>query len=394
MRTLLQNARIIAPNRIFQGSVETEDGKITRINQGFNADPLDGDLIIDLKELYLSPGFIDVHTHGAGGCDFMDGSLDAVVTACRTHLSYGTTAILPSTLCSTDQKLSDTFTYVSQAMEIKEKMPEILGLHLEGPFLSPLQSGAMNPQYIQKISKQEYERLIKLCPIIRMWTVAPELEGALEMGRWMRENNIIASIGHSDAVFEDIQHAIENGYTKVTHLFNAMSRLVRKDALMYPGVAESSLFFDDLIVEVIADGRHLPVSLLKLIYKCKGAEHICLVTDSMRAAGQDVNESIIGNLQEGQKVEIDDGVAYMVGRKSFGGSVCTADRLVRTMYKNVSVPLFEAVYMISVVPAKMMGLFHRLGSISVGKDADLLIFDDNVEIGLVMTKGEIAVNNL
>ena len=230
--------------------------------------------------------------------------------------------------------------------------------------------------------------------MIRRWSVAPELPGALEMGRWLAGKGIIASIGHTDAVYEDMEAAVENGYTMVTHLYNGMSRLTRKNALQYLGAAESSLCLDDLTVEVIADGMHLPLSLLKLVFKAKGADKVCLVTDSMRAAGTDVKESILGSLESGQRVEIEDGVAFMPGRGSFGGSVATTDRLVRTMVKGVGVPLTDAIRMMSLTPARVLSIDGRKGSIGVGKDADIVLFDKDIDIKMVMCRGQIWVDRI
>ena len=319
----------------------------------------------------------------------MDGSIEAIVTACRTHMLHGTTALLPTTLSSRDEELFENLANIDRAAGIKEDMPEILGVHLEGPYFSPAQNAAQDRRYIKEPVREEYERIYANCPSIRIWSVAPELPGAREMGRWMRANGIIGSIGHSDAVYEDVESAVENGYSMITHFFNGMSRLTRRDAKMYLGVAESGLCFDDLTVEIIADGCHLPPSLLKLIYKVKGPDRICLVTDSMRAAGTDVSESTLGSLKNGQRVVIENGVAYMPGKTSFGGSVATADRLVRTMYRLADVPLTEAVKMMTATPARVLGVNDRIGSVAPGMDADLLLFDEEISVSLVMTKGKV-----
>ena len=314
MATIIQNAVVLTPFRKVFGSVVVEGSSIAQVLPGENAPIQDGDLLIDAGGRYLSPGFIDLHTHGAGGCDFMDGSIEAIVTACRTHMLHGTTALLPTTLSSRDEELFENLANIDRAAGIKEDMPEILGVHLEGPYFSPAQNAAQDRRYIKEPVREEYERIYTNCPSIRIWSVAPELPGAREMGRWMRANGIIGSIGHSDAVYEDVESAVENGYSMITHFFNGMSRLTRRDAKMYLGVAESGLCFDDLTVEIIADGCHLPPSLLKLIYKVKGPDRICLVTDSMRAAGTDVSESTLGSLKNGQRVVIENGVAYMPGK--------------------------------------------------------------------------------
>ncbi|HYE80622.1 MAG TPA: N-acetylglucosamine-6-phosphate deacetylase [Clostridia bacterium] len=396
MRTVFVNAKVITPYRLIaeDGGIIAEEGKIIEVFEDGKLEKLPDDTVIDAEGLYLSPGFIDIHTHGAGNADFMDGTVEAVCTACRTHMQYGTTSIVPTTLSSRQDEHYTNLKNIEKASKINDNMPEILGIHVEGPYFSPEQNGAQDSKHIREIDPEEYKNILEFCPFIIRWTVAPEVPGGLDMGRWLHENGIVASIGHSNAVYEDVVRACENGYSTITHFFNGMSRLIRKNALMYLGVAESGLLLDDLIVEIIADGKHLPPSLLKLIYKAKGADRICLVTDSMRAAGLDVNESIIGSLTNGQRVEIEDGVAYMPGRRSFGGSICTADRLIRTMVELADVPLVEAVKMLTLVPAKVLKVDNRKGSLMAGKDADIILFDEDINIKLVMVKGNVRVNKL
>jgi len=395
MKILIENANIVTPYRIIpNGYVSIENGRIESFGEGKPDAASEYARVIDAQGRYLSPGFIDLHTHGAGGADFLDGTVEAVCTACRTHMLHGTTAIMPTTLSCPDDELFRIFGKIEEASGITENMPEIIGVHLEGPYFSPKQNMAQDARFIKYPSREEYERIYSKGPMIRRWSVAPELPGALEMGRWLSEKGVIASIGHTDAVYEDIVAAAENGYSMVTHLFNGMSRLTRKNAIQYPGAAESSLCVDELTVEVIADGKHLPPSLLKLIFKTKGADRVCLVTDSMRAAGTDAKESILGSLESGQRVEIEDGVAFMPDRSSFGGSVATTDRLVRTMVKQVGVSLLDAVKMMTLVPARTARLDGRKGSIGIGKDADVVLFDDEINICMVMVKGNIWVDRI
>lgn len=391
MKNLIVNAKVVTPYRVlpFGTSVVTADSKIIGVTQDA-VDPASFDgKVVDANGLFLAPGFIDTHTHGAGNCDFMDGDMESVLHACRTHMQYGTTSIVPTTLSSRDDKLLQNLDNIAKAKSTTENMPNILGSHLEGPYFAPAQNGAQDEKYLKTPKREEYERIIRLFPSILKWTVAPELPGALEMGRFLREKGVIASMGHSDGTEEDVANAIENGYTMVTHLYNAMSRLTRKNARMFLGIAESTLLHDELTAEVIADGCHLPIPLLKLILKAKGPERICLVTDSMRAAGVDATESILGSLKNGQKVEIEGGVAYMPGRRSFGGSICTADRLVRTMYHLVDVPITTAVQMLTDTPARTLGVSSHKGSIGVGMDADMILFNENIDIKMVMVMGRI-----
>lgn len=396
MKTLFINARIITPYRILPPgwSLEVADGKIAMLTDGpIDAEHFPGE-VIDAEGCYLSPGFIDMHTHGAGGHDFMVGTLEATLAACRTHMHYGTTSIVPTTLSSQRDELVRNLTLIDEAAKITDHMPNILGSHLEGPYFSPAQYGAQDMRYLKNPDPKEYLPILERFPRILKWTLAPELDGAMEMGRILRERGVIASIGHSDATEDVVEIAIYNGYTMVTHLYNATSRLTRKNALMYLGVAESALVYDALTAEIIADGCHLPPSLLKLIYKCKGPRRLCLVTDSMRAAGTECTESILGGLKDGQTVEIADGVAFMPGRRSFGGSIATADRLVRTMYRKAGIPLEQAVEMMTMTPARMLNVLDYKGVIEIGKDADLILFDEDVRIKMVMVGGNLWENHL
>jgi N-acetylglucosamine-6-phosphate deacetylase len=269
-------------------------------------------------------------------------------------------------------------------------LPEILGVHVEGPYFSPEQKGAQDPRFLRNPDPAEYGRILDDHPGIRRWTVAPELPGALDMGRELTRRGVVASIGHSDAVYEQVVEAARAGFRLVTHLYNAMSRLVRRNAIMYPGVVESALLMDELDVEVIADGMHLPPSLLSLVYKVKGPDRICLVTDSMRAAGQNVRESILGSGANGRRVLVENGVAWLPDRTYFAGSVATADRLVRTMKEAAGAPLPEAVRMMTLTPARVMGVQARKGSLAPGKDADIVLFDDDIRVQLVMARGRVV----
>jgi N-acetylglucosamine-6-phosphate deacetylase len=200
----------------------------------------------------------------------------------------------------------------------------------------------------------------------------------------------VSSYGHTCAVYEDIIAAFENGCTIATHLYSGMAGVTRRDSFRFAGGVESAFLIDEMNVEVIADGRHLPASLLKLIYQRKGAEHIALVTDSMRAAGMPDGESILGSREKGLKVIVEDGVAKLPDRSSFAGSVATTDRLVRTMRELADVPLTDAVRMMTMSPANIMGVSDRKGSLVPGKDADILIFDDNIEISKTIINGNIV----
>ena len=348
-------------------------------------------LIIDAGGLYLSPGFIDIHTHGGGGCDFMDGTETAVETACRMHLRHGTTSIVPTTLAGSQEGLL-SFLALFEGMEQKKQgWPEILGLHLEGPYFAPGQKGAQNPAWLRNPDPKEYNAVLSATDRICRWSFAPELPGGDAFLQELRRRGIVSSLAHSDADCRQVFRACENGLAALTHFYSCMTGVTRKQGFRAAGAIEAGYLLDSLYVEVIADGCHLPEELLSLIYKIKGAERICLVTDSMRAAGMPDGEYLLGSMQEGRRCIKEDGVAKLPDRSAFAGSVATADRLVRTFRRLTGAPLYQAVKMMSLTPARLMGVEKQKGSIAEGKDADLLLFDEEIGIRGVMVRGEFVV---
>lgn len=385
----IMNARIITPYRLINnGCILVEDGKIMCVSA---ADIGMQDYIeIDAKGCYASPGFIDIHSHGGGGHDFMDGTVEAYIGAAEMHAMHGTTSMVPTTVTSTNEELKNTFAVYKQAKSKNKSGAEFLGLHLEGPYFSMAQKGAQDPKYIKNPEPEEYEEILKWSEDIIRWSAAPELDGALKFGNYIKARGILPSIAHSDALYEQVENAFENGFTHITHLYSAMSGVQRINAYRYAGVIESAFIIDEMTVEIIADGVHLPASLLKMIYKIKGPSRIALVTDSMRGAGMPEGESIIGSLKNGQKVIIEDGVAKMLDRTAFAGSVATTDRCVRTMHKIAGIPLIDAVRMMTSTPAVIIGADARKGSLVPGKDADIILFDEDIHIQMTMINGKVV----
>lgn len=395
-QTLYYNARVIFPNKIAEGAVLVEGQHIEGV---FTLEQLEhlnfpNAKKIDLKGNFLSPGFIDIHIHGGGGFDFMDGTEEAFQQIAITHARYGTTSMVPTTLTSTLNELEFMLHSYNAIKKLDVDGAQFLGIHLEGPYFAQSQRGAQDPRYIRNPDPKEYRYLIENYADIVRWSAAPELEGALDFGKYLTEKGIIAAIAHTDAVYDDVVEAHKVGYSLMTHFYSAMSGVTRKNAFRHAGVVEAGYLIDDFDVEVIADGIHLPQPLLRLIYKIKGPDRIVLITDAMRAAGTDVKTSILGTKKDGIEVVIEDGVAKLKDRTAFAGSVATADRLVRTMLKLGDIPLEEIIRMISLNPAKVMKVDRNKGSIEVGKDADLLVFDENINIDMTMVKGRIVYKSI
>jgi len=382
------NGSIITPQRIIKnGTVIIENGVISAVIDG-NAD-VAGATEIDAGGKYIAPGFIDMHLHGGGGYDFMDGDVKSFLKIAETHVKYGTTAMCPTTLTSELENLLETLEHYKQAEKLNVAGAQFLGMHLEGPYFSKNQSGAQDPRFMRDPQPEEYKKVLFHAHSIRRWSAAPELKGALEFGRHLRSLGIIAAIAHTDAIYEEVLEAFENGYTLATHFYSAMSGVSRRNAFRYAGAIEAGYLIDEMDVEIIADGIHLPPPLLKLVYKIKGASRTALITDAMRATGMPPGKSILGNIHDGLEVIVEDGVAKLMDRTAFAGSVATADRLVRTMIRSADVPLPEAIQMITSTPARILGVADKKGSILKGKDADLVLFDSDINISMTIIKGKI-----
>lgn len=384
----LRNARIITPYRIIDGDIHIVNGAIERISAPNNAVSTQDD-VVDVGFNYVAPGFIDLHVHGGGGADFMDGTVDAFTKAARIHLTHGTTSMMPTTLSGSFEDIKRSIEAYVESKDLPG-MPHLLGLHLEGPYFAQEQRGAQDPRYIRDPDPNEYLPLLDAYPDIRRWSLAPELPGGLEMGRVLVEHGVIASIAHTNTDYETILSAMEYGFSLLTHMYSGMSGVFRKHAYRYAGVIESGYLIDDLPVEVIADGKHLPVPLLRLIHKVKGTANICLVSDSLRATGLGEGEFLLGANESGQRIIVEDGVAKLPDRSAFAGSVASGIQLIRTMHVDVELPLTDAIRMMTVNPARIVGLAHKKGKIAPGYDADLVVFDGDFTIKQVVVSGSIV----
>lgn len=384
MVTAIVNGRILAPGGIRHGVLLLEDNRIKGIDDTVPARAA----VIDAEGCYVAPGFIDMHTHGAGGADFMDGTVEAYLTAARMHARHGTTLLYPTTLTSTNEALYESFeTYRKARLENRDGAA-FGGMHLEGPYFNPEFAGAQDRRYLRNPRPEEYREILDRCPDLARWSFAPELEGAAEFAAELKRRGIVASIGHTNATFGECDDAWRAGAAHMTHFYSCMSTISRRNAFRYAGTIEYGYFQDGMSVEIIADGIHVPADLLHLLLKIKGTERISLVTDSMRAAGMPEGQSILGGLADGQPVIVEDGVAKLLDRSAFAGSVATADRLVRTMVREAGCSIPEAVRMMTENPARVMGIARRKGSILPGKDADIVIFDDDINVQKTIIAGK------
>lgn len=385
MKLKFENAEIITPTRLLKDAIVLTNGRsIEYVGANIHTEDYK---TIDCGGGYLSPGFIDLHVHGGGGFDFMDGTPEAIIGAAKLHAKYGTTSLLCTGLASDNDELMQFFDAFEKARTVKDGA-NLLGIHLEGPYYAESQRGAQDKRYLRNPSPEHYNAILDRCPWLRMWSMAPELAVTLELGSILSSRGIIAAIGHSDATFDEVLAAIDHGFSHITHLYSCTSMVKRVNCQRVAGIVEAAFYSDNLTVEAIADGIHLPPSLLKLIYKLKGSSRMTLVTDSMRGSGMPNGESILGSTSHGQRVQIRDGIALLPDGSGFAGSVATAQRLVKNMVELAGVSITEAVAMMTLTPARILSLPLK-GRIAAGADADIVILSRDLKVLSTVVMGDI-----
>ena len=399
-RIALINGTLITPFReIDQGCVLIKGEFIEKIGKVDEVQIPNDAKVIDVGGMYISPGFIDSHLHGAFGGSVMSCSEKDLQLMAQGLVKCGTTSFLPTTLSRPWDEIIQSVDCITQAMQKDLKGSKILGVHLEGPYVSLEQKGAQNPKYIYPPQPEQYLPLLEKYPSIIRLTAAPEVPGGLELGQELRKRKIVAAIGHSNATYQQVIEAVENGYTHVTHMFSGMSGLRRIKAYRVSGVIESTLLIDELTTELIADGHHLPPSLMKLVFHTKGMDKVCLVTDSMSAAGLGGGKYELGGLEVIVEADIPDEfeiptqennyVAKLTDRSVFASSVSTMDRLVRNMIKFVDLNIRQAVQLVTYNPAKIQELEDKIGILAENKKADIAVFDTNIDIKMTIVDGKI-----
>ena len=384
MITAIKNGRVILENSIeYNLNVYFENNKIISVTE----DNLDCDKIIDASGMYVSPGFVDLHTHGGADSDFADMTVDAFIIPAKFHAKHGTTTLYPTLTSVSTDTIKKSMKCYKQAVSSEYFGAKMPGIHLEGPYFAEIHKGAQDDRFIHDFDENEYTEIIKLSEgYLKRWSAAPERDGYEKFAKTLSEYGILASIGHSDADFDRAKEAMDRGFTHITHLYSCMSTVHRKNAYRHGGIIEAAFLFDEMTVEIIADGCHLPSELLNLIYKIKGSDSIALITDSMRGAGMPDGETVLGTRDNGLLAIIEDGVAKLPDRTAFAGSVATTDRLVRTMLELTDIPLAEIVKMASLTPAKIMKL-ENTGALKEGYYADIILFDDNINIHKTIING-------
>ena len=379
------NGRILTPNGWLEGgSVIIEDNKIKAVSN-IDLHIVDAE-IIDAKGCYVVPGGIDMHTHGGGGRDFIEGSEDAFRAAVNAHMKHGTTTIYPTLSSST----IPTIEAACQACEklMAEKDSPVLGLHIEGSYINPKQAGAQNPVLIKAPLAEEYEPLLDKYSCIKRWDEAPELQGSVEFITACRKHGVLTALTCTRATYEDVVAAHDAGLSHAAHFYNAMPVVYKEHEFKVPGTVESVYVLQDMTVEVIADGIHVPPVMLQVVYQIKGVEKTALITDSLAYAASE------GNVSSEPSVILEDGVCKLADHSALAGSIATMDTLIRTCIQKAEIPMIDVFRMASETPAKIMGIYDRKGSIEEGKDADIMMFNDDINLTYVMQMGHEVTNEL
>ena len=376
---LFKNIKLVTPYRILHGyGVVINEGKIINIDLDKNIDIESMNEVIDGKGQYLSPGFIDIHNHGNSGCDFMDATEESIENISKFHMRNGVTSFLGTIITGSYENMINA---AKNMTEYKDNYSQLLGIHLEGPFFSLNKKGAQPEEYIKETDMSFIKKMIDICGNkLKMISIAPEKEGALEIISYLKTKNIIVSMAHSNATYDEAIKGINSGATIATHLYNGMRSFAHRE----PGIIGASLTDDRVFCEIIYDRIHLHDAAVEIALKMKTKEKLILVSDAMRAAGLNDGTYELG----GQSVAVKEGAARLKDG-SLAGSTLNLRTAVYNMVKYLDVLICDAVRMASLTPAAAINMDNKKGSIEIGKDADLILFDDDINIKSVAIAGNI-----
>lgn len=386
-RIVIKNGRIITPQEILEGAaIVVENGLIAQIvPNDFDSGECE---VIDATGLYVSPGFIDIHVHGGNGSDTMDGTVEDILNITSFHSKGGTTSMLPTTASDSLERLICAIEAAREAKSTKDVGARILGLHLEGPYFNLSKKGCHLERFVRNPEPEEYQQLLEHDDMICSMTLAPEIPGAVQLIEELTKHGIVASCGHSEASYTQMVEAVSQGIKHTTHLYCAMSGIIREGAKRQGGIVESSLLMDELTTEVIADGKHLPPELIKLAIKCKTPDGVAIVTDAMRGAGMPDGIYTFG-AKDGTEAIVKNGEAKMPDGSGYASGVVRMNDMIKVMRDVVGVPLEDAVKMASLTPARILGVDNKFGSIEVGKQGDIVLLDEELNVKKTIVGGEV-----
>jgi N-acetylglucosamine-6-phosphate deacetylase len=392
---LIQNGTLITPDKTLPSSdILIEKGKIVKIGPGIGNEHREDFLKIDARGMHVLPGLVDIHTHGGNGSDIMDATTEDFKTISWFQASHGITTFIPSTVSIPFEHIISFLESISPVIGTDLGGAVMAGVHIEGPFLSLEHRGAHPEQYIISPEPYHIDKLKEFKDIIKTITIAPEIGGALEAIKEFADWGVLVSGGHDMATDKIIAEAIENGMHHTTHIFCVMSGLRKIDNHRTLGLNEHTLLDDRLTTEMIADNRHIPPLLAKLIFKCKGSKKLCLISDCSRAAGMPIDSRryALGPRQEqkgSHEIIVGDGVAMTPDGTRFAGSIITIEKMIRNCVEDAGIDVIDAVRMASLTPAEIHGIDKQKGSLEIGKDGDVCIINSDYEVYKTITAGKV-----
>lgn len=383
----LINGRLILPDEIVTDKALVIQGaKIAGVVDTATLEP--GVPKINVGGRYVTPGLIDIHTHGALGHTFNEPTAQAFSTIVEENLRHGVTSLLATIATAPIPELVECLSFSRAWMRQQHPGAQVLGVHLEGPYFSLAQKGAQDPQNIRTPDDGTAETLLAFHDVLKIMTFAPELPGGLELTARLSELGVVPAAGHSSARDEHVWAAMQRGLRHVVHLWSAQSTTVREGPWRRPGLLEASLTFEGLTAEMIADNRHLPPTLMRLAYKCLGPDRLCIISDATSGAGlPEGSRFFMGHME----YEVHDGVGMLLDRSAFAGSTTLLNQMIPILTELVGIPLVEVIRMMTLTPARVIGMAADKGSLEAGKDADIAIFNDDFTVWRVLIRGRWAL---
>ncbi len=385
-RWALVNGQIVLPGAVVSGKVlVVEDDQILGVGE---PDSLGSEVQrVDVGGRLITPGLVDIHTHGALGHTFNEPTAEAFAIITAENARRGVTLLLATLAAAPIPDLCRCLEFCRRWMAEAHDGAQIMGAHLESPYISVAQRGALDPQNLRTPDDGSVDLLLEHHDVLRIFVLAPELPGALGLVAKLARLGIVPAAGHSSAKEEQVLAAMRAGLRHVTHIWSAMSSTIREGPWRKPGLLEAALVFDGLTVEMIADNKHLPPTLMKLAYKCIGADRLCVISDATSGAGLPEGARF---RMGGMEYEVHDGVGMMFDRSCFAGSTTLVNQMVPILTDAVGIPLVEAIRMTTLTPARVIGFDDRKGSLEASKDADLAVFEDDFTAWRTMIGGRWA----
>lgn len=385
----LVNGRVVLPGRVALDTavvIERSSAASGTIAAVVTEDQLPpGIARVDVGGRWITPGLIDIHTHGALGYTFNQPTQQAFNAILQENALRGVTGVLATIATAPMDDLIQVLEFIRQWMSVPHPGAQVFGAHLESPFISPEQCGALDPQNLFSPDDPRAERFLEYADVLRILVLAPERPGAVGLVARLAERGIIPAAGHSMAKEDEVLRAMQAGLRHVTHIFSAMSTTVREGPWRKPGLLETALVHQGLTVEMIADNKHLPPTLMKLAYQSIGPQRLCVISDATSGAGlPDGSRFRMGEME----YEVADGVGMMFDRTAFAGSSTLLNQMIPILTREVGIPLPEAIRMASLNPARVLNLDGRKGSLEAGKDADLAVFNPDFSAWRTMIAGQ------